>query len=1537
MGSGWASGECELGDHVRLQTKQCLEAYRAKPNLIEQDAGIELSNVTGGYGKKQLHELIQNAADALVGERGRVSLVLSADYLYCANEGRPMTSVGVETIMASHLSRKRDDEIGRFGLGFKSVLGITDTPEIFSRSGSLRFDRARSEQLVRMISPNVPHTPVLRIGEALDPDEEFGKDAILTELSTWATTIVRLRLKDDAGWIATAMLEFPPEFLLFAPHVRQLELSDTVSGTRKNWIASHRGNQVSLNSEDSEAIWRIFHAGHEPSQSARSEAGAITGRESIQVTWAVPEKDRTRIGTFWSYFPTNSQTTLAGIINAPFKTNEDRHDILEGEYNREILLSTLPGLISSNLESLVNDRDPGSVLDLLPARGRESRSWADEEINDPIMAAVAQVPCLPDMNGKLLRPSGINLPPQILSEFDSWKPRWAAVPGRPNNWLHPSAESTSARRAKVERLAALARTKPRGIGEWLRALAQSAGVPGSREAIKLAALIDRNASQYSSEMRHSAFVLAANESLQLPHAGRIFVSDFDSEPTAQFIHPDVTADQDVVDALRELRIGPMDQLGRLKSHVAQMIGVIHSGVNVERLWKLSRGIPPREVAETLTNAFGVGGTPVRSMAQRVVALRDTLLPGMIVPADGSRDAESTIDTGFHADDLPVLRALGANSEPVQGRIDENDQWYQEWDAAAKEAYCAQSADSGVTVQPGRVRVTPGKTYRGLDILGRLSVEGRRNLTLLVLRGRPAPWILAAGSGATMPFTNPALWWIAQHGVVDTAFGPRPVHDAFAPIAGLPNDLLPIAKLDEALVRSLGLRSQITARDWQRILVNPWKYLDRQDQLNRLYGLAAAAGAPAPDELGVEVRSKKTLAAPVDTYVTLRDSDYDLLSGAGYPTVFAATRELMTALTERWKLQDSHGLVNRAVLPTISGESTPLFDRFPGLRAKLGDEPDIELVPCSDLAVQVTMRNAPVEIQTDHSILRDGDRVVYYLDSLTDNDLLTELISALRWSLSPTLVTKVLEIGARSAKSQLREQVRKEKNEDRKLVMLAGAEAIRNELPAGAVKLAEARKGRDLRDEELAAMARASKGAGLLKRLMPAIEENGITLPQLTGSYEARSTVQDLGLSPEFAGSRTVQPPPRFEVIGPIGLPALHDYQEAVVDSLQAILRPGGKNRGIVSLPTGSGKTRVAVEALIRHISETDSEPLIVWIAQTNELCEQAVDAWSYTWSSMAQPGAKLTISRLWGANDTTPAEEGVHVVVTTDAKLLKLQRKKEHEWLTDADIVLVDEAHTSISKTYTELFNWLKRGARERDRVLIGLSASPYRGHNEEQTQTLVNRYDSNLLTAGMLGEDPHAELQRRGILARVRHLELDGMRLTPSKSQRPDDSDSAHLADYRIDLEAVAANDERNQRILNSIERLPAEMTVLVFTASVQHAEMLAAVLSDMGIRSSSIAGYTQPRERRRIIERFKASEIRVLTNYNVLSQGFDAPRVGAVYVARPTFSPNRYQQMIGRGLRGPRNGGLEEVLIVNVKDNIDAFGTTLAFHHFDPLWQDR
>ncbi|MFE2412402.1 DEAD/DEAH box helicase [Kitasatospora sp. NPDC059408] len=150
-----------------------------------------------------------------------------------------------------------------------------------------------------------------------------------------------------------------------------------------------------------------------------------------------------------------------------------------------------------------------------------------------------------------------------------------------------------------------------------------------------------------------------------------------------------------------------------------------------------------------------------------------------------------------------------------------------------------------------------------------------------------------------------------------------------------------------------------------------------------------------------------------------------------------------------------------------------------------------------------------------------------------------------------------------------------------------------------------------------------------------------------------------------------------------------------------------------------------------------------------------------------------------------------------------------------------------------------------------------------------------------------------------------------------------------------LAQDVERTRRIVDRIEQLPANWPVLVFATSVEHAQVLAALLQDRGITAASIDGHTPPSTRRRRIAAFRGGGIRVLTNFKVLTQGFDAPAVRAVVVARPTFSPNTYIQMIGRGLRGELNGGKASCLILNVADNIENFGRGLAYTRMEHLWQ--
>ncbi|WP_418606542.1 sacsin N-terminal ATP-binding-like domain-containing protein [Georgenia sp. SUBG003] len=129
---------------VAARADQCLAAYVEDPTRIEEDS--QDASAEGGYGRKQIHELVQNAADAMRRAPGTIEVRLTDDVLYVANEGEPFSEAGVVALLYSHLSRKADDQIGRFGLGFKSVTAISSSPQIFSRSGSFGFDKARSER-----------------------------------------------------------------------------------------------------------------------------------------------------------------------------------------------------------------------------------------------------------------------------------------------------------------------------------------------------------------------------------------------------------------------------------------------------------------------------------------------------------------------------------------------------------------------------------------------------------------------------------------------------------------------------------------------------------------------------------------------------------------------------------------------------------------------------------------------------------------------------------------------------------------------------------------------------------------------------------------------------------------------------------------------------------------------------------------------------------------------------------------------------------------------------------------------------------------------------------------------------------------------------------------------------------------------------------------------------------------------------------------------------------------------------------------------
>ncbi len=445
-----------------------------------------------------------------------------------------------------------------------------------------------------------------------------------------------------------------------------------------------------------------------------------------------------------------------------------------------------------------------------------------------------------------------------------------------------------------------------------------------------------------------------------------------------------------------------------------------------------------------------------------------------------------------------------------------------------------------------------------------------------------------------------------------------------------------------------------------------------------------------------------------------------------------------------------------------------------------------------------------------------------------------------------------------------------------------------------------------------------------------------------GKNWARHFVRVLNLPPVFAGFPGAPSEPLLEQVEPFRpLNPLQDFQEELKKEVLGVLRSQpGANRGILTLPTGAGKTRTAVEALSELLLEAEERVTLLWIAQSEELCEQAVQSFREVWIDLGhrkEVRAPLSIQRLWGNRQLDEPLPGVIV-----ASIQKLEHLSEEggpssflESLAPSlGAIIVDEAHRMLAPSYGQVLNSLgidPSGIKPSPIPILGLTATPFRSQAEESAR-LASRFRQRLLRATSLGDDPERVLLERRILSRAARKVLE------HKGQALSIANDPHYQTFKDlpsnVLETLGQDRERNRLLLKALLELPPEWPVLFFGCSVEHATAISVLLRRQGRSAATVISETAPSTRRFLIEEFRAGRISVLCNYGVLTTGFDAPRVRALVVARPTASMVLYQQMIGRGLRGPVFGGTEECLIIDVADNLD-IASQLAFRRYVEYWR--
>lgn len=403
--------------------------------------------------------------------------------------------------------------------------------------------------------------------------------------------------------------------------------------------------------------------------------------------------------------------------------------------------------------------------------------------------------------------------------------------------------------------------------------------------------------------------------------------------------------------------------------------------------------------------------------------------------------------------------------------------------------------------------------------------------------------------------------------------------------------------------------------------------------------------------------------------------------------------------------------------------------------------------------------------------------------------------------------------------------------------------------------------------------------------------------------------------------------------------ALYDYQNKAVEESLEILSRANNNNLLIHMPTGSGKTRTAMHLISRVLNHRPGK-VVVWLAHSEELCEQAAEEFEKSWKNLGNRDIKLGRYFDRGNIELQNFDEGI--IIAGLNKLYKRSLSEQSAFLQfqrNVTLVVFDEAHQATADTYNHLVNLLTIGGSVIN--FIGLTATPGRSTlAPEQTEELANLFNRNKVTLKIKNfANPIDYLISKGYLAKPVYeyfnFKSEEMYVTNALAKRLEqgkDFDKKTLLALGVDI-------NRNLIIFEMIRDLiKRHSKIIVFCASVEHTHLIASILKIRGYDAKAVTGDSSSEYRRNTIASFKNNDegsLNIIVNYGILTTGFDAPKASAAIIARPTQSVMLYSQMVGRVLRGPLSKGTDTCEVFTIVDEIQGFRSIYeGFSYWDEFW---
>ena len=398
--------------------------------------------------------------------------------------------------------------------------------------------------------------------------------------------------------------------------------------------------------------------------------------------------------------------------------------------------------------------------------------------------------------------------------------------------------------------------------------------------------------------------------------------------------------------------------------------------------------------------------------------------------------------------------------------------------------------------------------------------------------------------------------------------------------------------------------------------------------------------------------------------------------------------------------------------------------------------------------------------------------------------------------------------------------------------------------------------------------------------------------------------------------------PRFTLLDPTRQPpdlrTPHDYQVEAWRHLDLHLRESeqtGVFQGLLTMPTGAGKTFTAVRWLVKNVLSRGMR--VLWVAHRHELLRHAA-AEFHTATALVEGVDKVRVRVVSGQHCAMTQIDPADHVIVAGIHSLSARADLREELLSDPRLfVVIDEAHHAPAATYRALIRELCRSKPHR---ILGLTATPTRTIERERPVL------STLFGGRVLYRVELRRLVERGTLARPR---LVSVATDVDMEQGITDEDVHHLARYndlsKAWLARIGELTERNDLIIDHyVENRAKYGKTIVFAVGVAHAALLAEQLRERGVRADYVAHYRPDDtdgDSEALIQSLRDGELEVLVNVQKLTEGVDVPDVQTVFLTRPTKSEILFRQMVGRALRGPHAGGTESAYLVAFDDHWERF----------------